>query len=122
NTGIRNIKMYVPILYLLGKNGLCFVLSIHLYNNNVSAGKKTITLIKLNRIPFKRFRSKSAPNPKSINIKAVKPKIVVDALAAIAGKDRFITSIIACCDVSSVSLKSLKILIQIIVSSSVAGN
>src|SRR5699024_1250715 len=101
--------MYFPILYLLGIKDLCFVLSIHLYNNNVSAGKKTITLIKLNRIPFKRFRPKYAPNPKSIKIKAVKPKIVVDALNTLAGKARLLTSYIACSGVSSVSRKSLKL-------------
>src|SRR5699024_6562049 len=96
-------------LYLVGKDGLCYVLSMHLYTNNVSAGKNTITVIKLNRIPFKRLRPKSAPNPKTINTKAAKPKIDVDALAAIGGKERDMASLIACSGVYSVSRKSLKL-------------
>ena len=55
----------------------------------MSAGRKTITEIKLKIMPFARLMPKSAPIPKVINKRAKKPNRVVAALAATVDMDSF---------------------------------
>src|SRR5690625_934048 len=95
-TGNLHFVTIFPMRLKGGTNGRCFVLSIQLYNNKVKAGKKIITVMKLNKIPFTRLKPKSEPISNCMNDKAIKPKKVVDALAAIAGKERLIAKYIAC--------------------------
>lgn len=56
-----------------------------------------MTLMKLSRIPLTRLMPRSEPISNFMNDSAMNPKKVVDALAAIAGKELFIASRIASC-------------------------
>ena len=94
-TGIRSFKMVFPIVFPFGRSGRCFVLSIHLQKHRVSAGRNSMTLRKLRRIPLARLIPRSEPIRNFIKTSARKPNRVVAALAAIDVKDSFMASFMA---------------------------
>ena len=58
-----------------------------LYSESVTAGRNTMTVKKLNTMPFTRLMPRSAPIWNCMNARAAKPNSVVTALAAMVDSD-----------------------------------